>query len=55
MAGVEGTVKYTHSRDRLTNPLNINLNINNERQDYTTDTVYVCGEVLVRERVNEGD
>jgi hypothetical protein len=32
--GVEQTkVKYIHSRDTLRNPLNIDLGINNERQD----------------------
>jgi hypothetical protein len=33
-------------------PLNINLNINNERQDYKIGTV---GGTSGRERVNEGD
>jgi hypothetical protein len=32
-------VTYTHSRDALRNPLNIDLNINNERQDYKIGTV----------------
>jgi hypothetical protein len=43
MEGVEQTkVKYTHSGDILGNPLNINLDINNERQDYKIGTVCVC-------------
>jgi hypothetical protein len=33
-------VTYTHSRDALRNPLNIDLNINNERQDYKIGTVW---------------
>jgi hypothetical protein len=46
-------VKYTHSRETLRNPLNIDLNINNERQDCKIDTVW--GSTCGRRRVNEGD
>jgi hypothetical protein len=42
MEGVEQTkVKYTHSRDTLRKPLNIDLEINNERQACKIGTV--CG------------
>jgi hypothetical protein len=40
MEGVELTkVKYTHSGDTSRNPLNINVDINNERQDCEIGTV----------------
>jgi hypothetical protein len=38
-------VKYTHCGDTSRNPLNSDLRINNERQDYKTGTV--CGGVLM--------
>jgi hypothetical protein len=42
MEGVEwNKVKKTHSGDTSTNPLNIDLEINNERQDSKIGTV--CG------------
>jgi hypothetical protein len=55
MEGVEWIkIKFTHSIDTLINPLNINLNINNERQNSKIGTVY--GRVLVGGgRVNEKD
>jgi hypothetical protein len=47
MEGVEWTkVKHTHSGHALRHPLNINLNINNEKQDCKIGTVcgrYECG------------
>jgi hypothetical protein len=44
MEGVEWTmVKHTHSGDTLRNPLNINLNIKNKRQDCKIGTVCVVG------------
>jgi hypothetical protein len=44
MEGVEQTkAKYTHSRIQQETPLNINLNINKDRQDYTIGTGYVEG------------
>jgi hypothetical protein len=44
MEGVEWTkVKYTYSGDTLRNPFDINLNINNEKQDYKIGTVCVRG------------
>jgi hypothetical protein len=44
MEGVEQTnVKYTHNRDTLRNPLNVDLNINNKRQDCKIGTVYGRG------------
>jgi hypothetical protein len=36
-------------------PLNINLNINNERHDCKIGTMYVCGGTGGRGRVNVGD
>jgi hypothetical protein len=52
MEGVEQTkVKYTHSEYTSRNPLNIDLEIINERQDCNIDRVgSTCGR-----RVNEGD
>jgi hypothetical protein len=48
MKGVEWTkIKHTHSGCTLRHPSNINLNINNERQDCKIGTV--CGG-----RVKEG-
>jgi hypothetical protein len=42
MEEVEWTkTKYSHSTDTLKTPSNINLNINNVRQDYKIGTVCV--------------
>jgi hypothetical protein len=40
--GKRTKVKYTHSGIHWETPLNINLNINNERQDCKVGIVYVC-------------
>jgi hypothetical protein len=55
MEGVEHTkVKYTHNGDTLRNPLNINFDINNKRQNWKVGTEW--GGVLVRGgSVNKGD
>jgi hypothetical protein len=50
MERVERTkVKYTHSEDLLRNLLKIDLEINNERQDYRIGAVCVCGYLWDRE------
>jgi hypothetical protein len=47
MAEVEpAKEKYTHTWDTLRNPLNIDLNINNERQDCKTGTVCVGDNLM---------
>jgi hypothetical protein len=51
MEGIEWTkIKYTHSRDTS---LNINLNINNERQDCKICTVYLYVGDTSRRREGE--
>jgi hypothetical protein len=53
MEGVEQTkVKYTSAGIHWNTPLNLNLDINNERQECKIGTVV---GVLVGGRVNEGD